>query len=904
MDGSLTSELNRGTARIPGPIGETEGAKTVAIIVPVYKHSVLLGEAIESALAQQSSYEVRIVIVDDGCPFAETELVGRAYAMTYPQVVYLRKPNGGLSSARNYGIEYCIRTMPKLAAVYFLDADNRITPIMVQEAMALLERSPGVDWIYPNIDKFGISWAGNYSASYSRLLHLAYDNICEAGSLVSKRLLDAGVRFDESMKSGFEDWDFWLQSIGAGFRGRNHPYFGFDYRQRAESMLRDSNRMRSAILGYLQEKHKGLFAVDTLLRWEHEEAPRFAFVDIETSAVSMFTDPTVRHDVISLERFVQLYWAAAEEPDTYGVPPFLLFMKKTHLDALTSSGLIHNLLWLGERLCEQYHFIALRLESDDTRIEVDLREIAEGNALNKMPMAWMCGPDILKACIEDPSDDWVRTLRLPMPSPKTAEVIVRAPFGAEVRGAALSTTNALLAAIGALRDSGYACRKAQRWAWRTPILPNRGKYHEMLRNAVGATPVMPRVGFSEGPVRIGFVLPIASFGGVEKVAYAIASELKKVGLEPHLFILGKAIYELTTGATGIFKTINFLSDDYPLSGGPHSFAGHDLLMGGDAAAKSEELLGLLTGLDVVVNCQVAPVNAVLGELRRRGTKVLGHMHVLDKTPIGRDAGHPYIALAFEHAYDLLLTCSKDMVHWFHGMGVPYAKLLEIPNAPSYEMPAERVAAIISGRRSSSPSPALRALYMGRLDSQKGIERLFGAAVELRRRNVEIDWRIIGSEVVSDKHKKSWTSQFEAIGISIQSPIYSSDKITEELAKADVVVLPSRWEGAPLTILEAQRLGCVPVVAAVGATGELIENEVDGVLLDASDDWAMTLDLVSVLQRLSSNREDLTRLSIGAAARAVDASWQKNILPLVKQIERWFPKRLNGNARPLSKVSVS
>lgn len=901
MDGSLSSELDR---RIPGIKNGIEAAKTVAIVIPVYKHSALLAEAIESALAQKSSYNIRIVIVDDGCPFAETELVGRAYAMTHPQVAYLRKPNGGLSSARNHGIEYCMRTMPKLAAVYFLDADNRITPIMVQEAMALLERSPDVDWIYPNIDKFGISWAGNYSAPYSRLLHLAYDNICEAGSLVSRRLLDAGVRFDESMKSGFEDWDFWLQSIGAGFRGLNHPYFGFDYRQRAESMLRDSNRMRSAILSYLQEKHKHLFSVDTLLRWEHEEAPRFAFVDIETSAVSMFTDPTVPHDVISLESFVQRYWAAVGEPDTYGVPPFLLFMKKTHLDALVSAGLVHNLLWLGERLCKQYHFIALRLESDNAQIEVNIRGIGAGDELNKMPIAWMCGPEILKACVEDTSDDWVRTLRLPTPSPKTAEIVVRGPFGAEVRGATLSTTNALLAAIGALRDSGYACPKAQRWAWRTPILPNRGKYHEMLNNAVGAAPVMPRVSASDGPIRVGFVLPIASFGGVEKVAYAIASELKKFGCEPHLFILGKAVYELTSGLGGIFKTINFLSDDYPLSGGPHSFAGHDLLMGGDAAAKSEELLGLLTGLDVVVNCQVAPVNAVLGELRRRGTKVLGHMHVLDKTPTGRDAGHPYIALAFEHAYDLLLTCSKDMVHWFHGMGVPYAKLLEIPNAPSYEMSPERVAAILSERRACKASPALRALFMGRLDTQKGIERLYGTAVELRRRNVEIDWRIIGSEVVSEKPENSWTSRFEAIGISIRPPIYSSDKITDELTKADVLVLPSRWEGAPLTILEAQRLGCVPVVAAVGATGELIEDGVNGVLLNAPDDWAMTLDLAAVIQRLATNREELARLSIGAADRAANASWRTSVVPLVKQLERWFPKRWNGDTQSLSKISVS
>lgn len=894
MEGSLTLELDR---RLAGDDRKPDLVSTVAIVIPVFKHSVFLAEAIESALAQRCSYEIKIVIVDDGCPFVETEIVGKAYALTHAQIVYLRKPNGGLSSARNFGIEYCLRTMRNLAAIYFLDSDNRITPTMTQDAMELLQSSPDVGWIYPNIDKFGIPWAGNYNAAYSRLLHVSFDNICEAGSLVSRRLLDAGIRFDEAMKSGFEDWDFWLQAIGAGFRGRNHPYFGFDYRQRAESMLRDSNRVRGAILSYLRDKHKQLFSVDTLLRWEHEEVPRFAFFCIETNTVSMFTDPTAEHQTVDLEEFVRRYWASAQEPDTFGVPPFLLFMKKTYLDALIRAGLAHNLLWLGERLCSKLNFVSLRLEHDNAKLAIDVREIGEIDHRNKQPMAWMCAFEVLKACIEDASDDWVRSLRLPKPAPKTAEIIVSGPFSADVRSAGLSATNALLAAIGALRDSGYAVRQAKRWMWRAAYLPDRSKYHKHLESSVGAMPVMPRLASPNGPVRIGFLLPIASFGGVEKVAYAVAKALHRLGYEPHLFILGKAVYQRTTDAEGVFNSINFLSDEYPLWGGPHVFAGHELLLGDDAAAKSERLLGLLTGLDVVINCQVAPANAVLGELRRRGTKVLSHVHVLDQTFTGRDAGHPYLALAFEHVYDLILTCSHDMVRWLHGMGVPLAKLLEIPNAPSYELLPDEVDAILLARRARTAGGALRVLFMGRLDMQKGIERLFGVATELRHLQVPIDWQVIGSEVVSEDPGDSWTARFEAIGISIRPPIYPAEKITDELAKADVLVLASRWEGAPLTILEAQRLGCVPIVTAVGATGELVADGIDGILLDAKDDWGLTLQFVATLQRLSTDRAELACLSARAARRVASTSWQGNIAPLARQLAQWFPSRWNPTATP-------
>ncbi len=212
---------------------------------------------------------------------------------------------------------------------------------------------------------------------------------------------------------------------------------------------------------------------------------------------------------------------------------------------------------------------------------------------------------------------------------------------------------------------------------------------------------MPRLPQASNPLRVGFLLPIASFGGVEKVAYAVANALKNAGCEVHLFLFGKAIRNRVPENDGVFKSVNFLSDDYPLWGGPNKFAGHDLMMGHDEAAKAEQIMGFLAGLDVVINNQVAPVNALLGDLRRRGVKVLNYVHVLDKSRMGRDAGHPYLTLAFEHVYDAILTCSNDMVEWLHGMGVPIAKLTHIQNAASYALAAKERDAILSARRVKS-----------------------------------------------------------------------------------------------------------------------------------------------------------------------------------------------------------
>src|SRR3546814_10517349 len=58
------------------------------------------------------------------------------------------------------------------------------------------------------------------------------------------------------MRLGFEDWDFWLQAIGLGYVGRHVESMGLRYRKRPESMLSNSERDRSEILGYMRRKHR------------------------------------------------------------------------------------------------------------------------------------------------------------------------------------------------------------------------------------------------------------------------------------------------------------------------------------------------------------------------------------------------------------------------------------------------------------------------------------------------------------------------------------------------------------------------------------------------------------------------------------------------------------------------
>lgn len=56
---------------------------------------------------------------------------------------------------------------------------------------------------------------------------------------------------------------------------------------------------------------------------------------------------------------------------------------------------------------------------------------------------------------------------------------------------------------------------------------------------------------------------------------------------------------------------------------------------------------------------------------------------------------------------------------------------------------------------------------------------------------------------------------------------------EWLAACDAMLLPSIWEGLPVTLLEAMSVGCIPICSPVGGIVNVIENETDGFLLKSS-----------------------------------------------------------------------
>lgn len=102
----------------------------VSIVIPVYKVEPYIHKCIES-IFDQTYRNLEIILVDDGSPDA-CPMICDKYACQDKRVQVVHKSNGGLSDARNVGID-----MAKGDFIAFVDSDDYVAPDMVKTLLQL-----------------------------------------------------------------------------------------------------------------------------------------------------------------------------------------------------------------------------------------------------------------------------------------------------------------------------------------------------------------------------------------------------------------------------------------------------------------------------------------------------------------------------------------------------------------------------------------------------------------------------------------------------------------------------------------------------------------------------------------------------------------------------------------------
>lgn len=201
----------------------------VSVLLPCYNDGAWIDDAIESVRRQTYS-RFEIVVVNDGSTDEAT--VTKLRGLGEAGVRIVESANRGLPAARNLAAAHATGDL-----FCALDADDRLAPSWFEKGVALLQARPEIAFVSHWLETFGDErWT--WTPESCALPALLARNTVNGAALVRRQAFEAVGGYAADMRSGCEDWDFWLRLVERGFRGAIVPEVLFYYRRRAGSMSR------------------------------------------------------------------------------------------------------------------------------------------------------------------------------------------------------------------------------------------------------------------------------------------------------------------------------------------------------------------------------------------------------------------------------------------------------------------------------------------------------------------------------------------------------------------------------------------------------------------------------------------------------------------------------------------
>lgn len=118
----------------------------LSIVMPAYNAASYIGKSIQSVL-NQTHKELELIVVNDGS-VDNTEEIVRTYMAQDSRIVLVNKKNGGMSDARNAGIN-----VAKGGYIAFLDSDDLYHKEFLERTYAYIKAHPGCELVYARIQE-------------------------------------------------------------------------------------------------------------------------------------------------------------------------------------------------------------------------------------------------------------------------------------------------------------------------------------------------------------------------------------------------------------------------------------------------------------------------------------------------------------------------------------------------------------------------------------------------------------------------------------------------------------------------------------------------------------------------------------------------------------------------------
>jgi glycosyltransferase involved in cell wall biosynthesis len=156
---------------------------------------------------------------------------------------------------------------------------------------------------------------------------------------------------------------------------------------------------------------------------------------------------------------------------------------------------------------------------------------------------------------------------------------------------------------------------------------------------------------------------------------------------------------------------------------------------------------------------------------------------------------------------------------------------------------------------------LRLLFVAAVTPLKGLDVLLDALVHLPEDSCSLD--VVGSLQVD----RAYSHQMQARAARLSVPvkfhgILDGEPLRARFQSADILVVPSYWEGFGIVFAEGMAFGLPAIGTSVGAIPDLISNGENGYLIEPGD----RASLGEIILRIATDRRLLTRMSENALRR--------------------------------------
>lgn len=223
----------------------------ISIIIPCYNDAEHIGQAVKSALAQTYKNK-EIIVVDDGSNKETKEVLKKLE----PKLnLLIAQENKGTSAARNAGIK---KAKGRYIAV--LDSDDTYNPEFCAKSVEIFESQQAVKLITCFTQRFTNN--GNVDVikpKPSTIIGFLKHNCAMGSSIFRKQDWEKCEGYDESMKIGFEDWEFYIRLLAKGGTSYVIPEILLNYRLTKQSRTTQANRIKDELFKKIIDKHKQLY---------------------------------------------------------------------------------------------------------------------------------------------------------------------------------------------------------------------------------------------------------------------------------------------------------------------------------------------------------------------------------------------------------------------------------------------------------------------------------------------------------------------------------------------------------------------------------------------------------------------------------------------------------------------